>query len=394
MKIAWALAALVALWPTTRAEAHAIGQSYFYLQVYEDRVTGRFEISLEDLNAVFWLAGIDRRVTPETLDEAIPLLHDYYRDRVALFDESGAPIAIRFTSHGLLDERGGYALLSFDVGDAAGVPERMTVDYHVLFDEDPEHRALLIVEHHWGTGTFANEARASLEFSPDARRQEFTFPTGSRTTGVVALAGRGAREISVGIDHLLFVVALLLPPAFVRYRGKGPLAPKAVLADAMPASAAFAIGCALALVVGSIELVFLPPRLVETVVGASVGIVAVHAVRPCLGRGFVMAAAGFGLFHGLGFSVTLYRLGALQEHLWLGVSAFLIGLVLAQMAIILIAAGAIWLAWHPVVLRRVMLHAAVAVMVVLSVLWIAERGLGFAFLKPGSLVAAARDTLG
>jgi hypothetical protein len=393
MKVAWALAALVACWPATRVEAHAIGQSYFYLQVYEDRVTGRFEISLEDLNAVFWLAGIDHRVTPETLDEAIPLLHDYYRERVALFDASGAPLTVTFTSHGLLDERGGYALLSFDLGGPAGVPERMIVDYDVLFDEDSEHRALLIVEHHWGTGTFANEARASLEFSPDVRRQEFTLPTGSRTTGVLTLVGRGAREITAGIDHLLFVVALLLPVAFVRHRGEPPSAPQAVHFDATRASVAFAIGYAMALVLGSVELVFLPPRLVETVIGASVGVVAVHAVRPLLGRSLAIAAAGFGLFHGLGFSVTLYRLGALQEHLWLGLSAFLSGLLLAQLATVLLVAGGLRVAWHPVQLRRVVLHAVAAVMIVLSVLWIAQRGLDLGFLKPGSLVAAARDAL-
>ena len=65
--------------PAAEARAHNVGQSYLYLQVYEDRVTGRFEVSLADFNAALRLAGTDREITPSNLDEKIGFLRDYYR---------------------------------------------------------------------------------------------------------------------------------------------------------------------------------------------------------------------------------------------------------------------------------------------------------------------------
>ena len=53
------LAALAA----TEAHAHMAGQSYLYLQVYPDRVSGRFELPLAEGNAAPGQAGTGRAIT-------------------------------------------------------------------------------------------------------------------------------------------------------------------------------------------------------------------------------------------------------------------------------------------------------------------------------------------
>ena len=57
----WALA-LLAVLIATGASAHNLGQSYLYLQIYEDTVTGRFEIALSDLNPALGLAGTEAEI--------------------------------------------------------------------------------------------------------------------------------------------------------------------------------------------------------------------------------------------------------------------------------------------------------------------------------------------
>ena len=42
----------------SEASAHNLGESYIYLQVYRETVTGRFEISFTDLNPALGLAGV------------------------------------------------------------------------------------------------------------------------------------------------------------------------------------------------------------------------------------------------------------------------------------------------------------------------------------------------
>ena len=131
------------LLPATEARAHNEGQSYLYLQVYQDRVSGRFEIPLADFNAALRLTGTDREITANTLDQRIGFLQDYYLQHVTVSDAAG-PLAIRFTSHSFLKARGGYARLSFDLDGLDGVPDVLTFDYSVLFDEVPGHRGFLL----------------------------------------------------------------------------------------------------------------------------------------------------------------------------------------------------------------------------------------------------------
>ena len=83
--------------------------------MYKSRVTGRFEVSLADFNAALRLSGTDREITAANLDEEIDVLKAYYRSHVTISDARG-PLSITFTTHGLFAERGGFALLSFDLG--------------------------------------------------------------------------------------------------------------------------------------------------------------------------------------------------------------------------------------------------------------------------------------
>jgi hypothetical protein len=81
----WCLIALLATLTPATGRAHNFGESYLYLQIYSDHVTGRFEIALVDLNHGLELYGTDRVVTLDNLDEKIGFLQDYYRKQLEKF---------------------------------------------------------------------------------------------------------------------------------------------------------------------------------------------------------------------------------------------------------------------------------------------------------------------
>ena len=124
----WCLCGVLAVVAATAARGHNLGESYLYLQIYEKSVGGRFEIALSDLNPALGLAGTDREITPENFDQRVGFLQDYYREHVTISDDRG-PLPIRFTEHDVLAAKGGYALLSFDLGGLDEVPEVLTFDY-------------------------------------------------------------------------------------------------------------------------------------------------------------------------------------------------------------------------------------------------------------------------
>ena len=76
----------------------------------------------------------------------------------------------------------------------------------------------------------------------------------------------------------------------------------------------------------------MPSRPVEVLIAASVGVAAVHAVRPLAARGAAVIALGFGLVHGLAFAGILADLGLDGTTSVLSLLAFNVGIELAQLA--------------------------------------------------------------
>lgn len=361
----------------TGARAHSEGQSYLYLQVYSDRLSGRFEVALHDFNAALGLSGTDREITPGNLDERIGVLQDYYRRHVTISDEAG-PLSIEFTTHGVMGRREPYAQLSFDLGGFDRVPERLTFDYAVLFDEEPGHRGFLIVEHNWATGTFANEGQISVVFSPDSRRQEFDLTTSGRLRGFLSLVHLGAEHMLLGLDHIFFLLALLLPVALRREGGRWqPVETvRPALWNAVVIVTAFAAAHAVALTLAALGLPDLPEALVETVIAASTTLAAAHILFP-LFRGRVWwTIFALSLFHGMGFAGGLRDLGGLEDHRALSVVAFNLGVELGQLVIVAVVLPLLYLVRRLTLYRRALLPLAAVGLILVSGVWVVERAFG------------------
>ena len=384
------LLALLGLVLPTEARAHNLGESYLYLQIYSDRMTGRFEISLEDLNKGLGRTGTPRVITAANIDQHIDFVQAYYRARVALFVD-GRQVPIRFTRHGILDVKGGILQLPFEFAGVNGVPPKLTIDYRVLFDEVPGHRGFLLVEHNWATATFANEARISLVFDPHSTRQEFEIVSG-RLRGFLAVVRLGTQHIWMGYDHVMFLVALLLPAVLLRREGRwregAGFTP--ALVNVVKIVTAFTVAHTVTLSLASLDVVRLPGRLVEVIIAASIAVAAADLVYPVFrGRTWVVVFA-FGLFHGFGFAGALEEMGLLRENLWLSLLGFNLGVELGQLAIVVVLFPVLFLLRGLTAYRRLLLPTAAATMIFVSVGWAVERALGVDLPGLGALFWLAR----
>jgi hypothetical protein len=375
--LAFGLLALALVSVPTGARAHMEGQSYLYLQVYADRLSGRFEVALHDLNAALGLSGTDREITPENLDERIGFLQDYYRQHVTISVESG-PLPLEFTTHGVMGHGEPYAQLSFDLGRYERVPERLTVDYSVLFDDEPAHRGFLIIEHNFATGTFANEGQISLVFSPDSRQQELDLTTSGRLRGFLALVRLGADHMLLGLDHIFFLLALLLPVALRREGGSWqPVETvRPALWNAVVIVTAFAAAHAVALTLAALGLPDLPEALVETVIAASTTLAAVHVLVPVFRGRVWWILFALSLFHGMGFAGGLRSLGGLEDHRALSVFAFNLGVELGQLLIVAVVFPVLFLIRRLAVYRKGLLPLAAVGLILVSGVWVIERAFG------------------
>lgn len=121
----------------------------------------------------------------------------------------------------------------------------------------------------------------------------------------------GMRHIAEGTDHLLFLLALLLPaPLFAgASRWAGFAGARHTLVQNLKVVTAFTIGHSITLALAAFGLVHLPGRPVEVLIAVSILISALHALRPLFPGREARIAAFFGLIHGLAFAATLGQLG-------------------------------------------------------------------------------------
>lgn len=133
--------------------------------------------------------------------------------------------------------------------------------------------------------------------------------------------GLGVEHIIGGIDHLLFLVALLALA--------GGLWPTVKIVTAFTAAHSLTLSLA------SLGLVDVPASIVEPLIAASIVWVAVeNLVAPAgLGRRWLVAAV-FGLMHGLGFASALTELDLSRDALIRALVGFNVGVELGQLAFV------------------------------------------------------------
>jgi hypothetical protein len=360
--------------------AHNLGESYLYLQVRSDSISGRFEIALSDLNPALGLEGTVREITPQNFSENVDFLQDYYLEHVTI-SAGQKRLAIEFTGADLLEVRGGYALLPFDLGGFAAVPDTLTFDYSVLFDEEPSHRGFLLIESNWATGTFANENQISLVFSPSSRRQDFDLTSSGVWQGFRAVVGLGVEHIWMGVDHVLFLIALLLPAVMRREDGRWQPVENfsAALIQVIKIVTAFTVAHSVTLSLAALGVLELPGTFVEVVIAASIAIAAGDILVPLFRGRIWLVVFGFGLFHGFGFAGALSEMGVLGEHLGLSLFAFNLGVEIGQVVIVAALFPLLFLVRRLTWYRKVILPAAAVFMILVSSAWVVERAFGVHF---------------
>jgi hydrogenase/urease accessory protein HupE len=156
-------------------------------------------------------------------------------------------------------------------------------------------------------------------------------PNGAHVAGTYLRLG--VEHILGGIDHLLFVLALLLLT-----RGFGRL---------VKTVTAFTLAHSITLGLAALGFVHVPQRPVEAVIALSIVFVAAEIVRARRGRKGMAARAPwvvafiFGLLHGFGFAGALSEIGLPPGHIPLALLFFNVGVELGQLLFVAAALASV-----------------------------------------------------
>jgi hypothetical protein len=189
----------------------------------------------------------------------------------------------------------------------------------------------------------------------DAGHRELDVGDTSALTSARRFAGLGVEHILSGIDHVLFLVALLLGASgFV---------------SVLKLATAFTAAHSVTLALGALGWVQVPAEIVEPLIALSIAYVAAENVFGGASRHRLGVVFGFGLLHGLGFASSLSWSGDVDLGALVSFNA---GIETGQALIIVALFPALLLIrryrWSPVA------HTgAAACAALLGLLWFVER---------------------
>lgn len=353
-----------------RAYAHQSSEAYLALTLSGTAVSGRMDLHLQDLDHAFGLdTDRDGQITWAEALAAKPALDAALADSLVLSGpKGGCPHSL-----GALEltrrSDGVYAVLPLSAA-CPGALDGIALHYDLLFPFDAGHRLRVTASDPDNADTWIG----TLTPSAPATRLGPAEPL----PVFIPFLWQGVVHMLEGIDHVLFLLTLLLTACLVRGPSGWQMALSFYTVAARTAGlvTAFTIGHSITLALAASGTVLLPPGPVEALIAATVAFAALNIVWPMVTRRVWVVAAGFGLIHGFGFANVLAELDLPPADFALALFAFNLGVEVGQLLCVALVLPLTYLAGRLALYRQVALPALSLGVAGVGAIWLVERSFG------------------
>ncbi|WP_158299425.1 HupE/UreJ family protein [Paenibacillus antri] len=333
--IGWAAAVVAALGSTFisgTASAHAGSTGYSEIVVEDRGLAYGLFVSEQDLAETLPDLDLDRdeRISPEELRTGIDAIEAFVNDGIAVTGDG--ELGTGEVEGAAFDEKAKSPMVRIDIRYGYEAPvSRFMIQYGLLFDTHPDYRnfaSIRIGEHTVDQVLNASNTILQIAGANGAAAEGARGADVSWTSTLGTFVWMGMEHIWGGLDHMLFVLALLL-----NVRGWKSLAATIT---------AFTLGHSATLALSALELASLSPLVVEPVIALSILYVAAENVlrREEADRSRLQVTALFGLVHGFGFAEILH--GTLSGNVALPLFSFNLGVEIGQLVVVAAALPLLW----------------------------------------------------
>jgi hypothetical protein len=389
--LAMLVTALCALLPAAPAAAHLMPNSAINLDFTSQAVSAEI---LMPLNELSYATGRKFRLhAGHDLGADGPFLKAYVLDHLALKSPDRRPWTVRLDDLGVVSDSWGTDLRAeVKLTPPPGAPlRRFDLRYDAIIDRVVNHFVLVFAHSDFRTGTFSSEPEMIGGLQSPVFTVNIDRGQGSAWRGFASAMRLGMRHIAEGHDHLLFLIALILPaPLIARGRRWGEFGGVRHTAEGLAAVvSAFTVGHSITLIGGAFFGWKLPSQPVEIGIAISIFISSIHAWRPLFNGREAWIAGGFGLVHGLAFATVIANFGLEPLQKAQSILGFNLGIELIQLAVVLAVLPSL------VVLARLpsyfwLRSGGALLAAVASLAWIVERATG----QPNPIAEGIDSALG
>ena len=352
------------------AQAHIASSGFLSLKVDGKRVEGALELSVRDAEIAVGLdSNHDGSVTWGEARAAAGALRRYVHEHLTL-GTSQAPCTLSYGALQVTERAdGNYLWLPLSAACTVAV-QRLDIGYRLLDTEDPSHRGLLTLV---GAGTVQTAVLGGGRVT-----QSFDLSRPSAWTAFVEYLQAGVWHIWSGIDHLLFLLSLLLPAVLLRRDRHWVAVPQAApaLLNILKVVTAFTLAHSITLSLAAFDVIRLPTRLTESVIAASIIVAALNNVFPLVTEARWRIAFAFGLLHGFGFATVLSEMGLPRGARLVSLVAFNLGVEAGQLAVVLAVMPLAYLLRSTRFYRGGLMPWGSTAIAGLALVWLVQRALG------------------
>jgi hypothetical protein len=370
---------LFALSFSQHANAHEVGWSYVVLNVEQSGISGNVQLPIAELQQVLALdADGDGTLSEEETNAQWPLIEAYALGVLKLgSDEDTYKLSVIGRDR-LIIEVADFAIVRFSAVTPSPVPSRLSIEFTPFFDNNSDHRGGLLIQNNVLTGTIENHTEIAFVFAPHQPSGTINLLGESTMVKVGRFVVEGIWHIWIGIDHVLFIVTLLLTAVMAMRQKRWEPVPdfRKAFINLVTIITLFTVAHSITLALALKGWVTLPSRFVESIIALSVLVVAVNNIWPVLTGKIRWLVFVFGLFHGLGFASVLVDLLITRESKIIALIGFNIGVEAGQLVIVALVFPLLYVIRGSSFYRRILLPGLSAVVALIALWWFVTRALG------------------
>jgi hydrogenase/urease accessory protein HupE len=236
-----------------------------------------------------------------------------------------------------------------------------------MFSKDENHKAYMSIKHQSNT--------INTLFSKEVLSKNIQLNNSSYFSSFIEFIKEGIVHIFIGIDHILFLVALLLPSVFIlqnrKWRPNNSL--KITLIHVLKIVTAFTIAHSITLSLSILGLISLESWLIESLIAFSVILAGINNIFPRIEKKIWILVFIFGLIHGMGFASVLNELELANHSKFITLLGFNIGVELGQIFIVATIVPLIYLLRNRPFYQPFILKFGSFLIVLMGIIWFYER---------------------
>lgn len=334
-----ALSIILLLATILSAAAHPMPNSLVDLKITPKMLVFEIHVPLSDFETAFG----------EKVDLASPeKLAAYFSQHLRMESADGGFWKLDFGSAEIVETSDAFigkyaelrAILTAEPPTEATDLRKFTLFYDIVLHQIVTHQAIIHIKQDWENGIhdgYKELAVAKMDIETGKIYPILVnIEIGSAWKGMKTMLELGMSHIAEGMDHLLFLLMLLLvaplKTAGKKWAGFGGL--RYSWLRLLKMVTAFTLGHSLTLAVCSLGWVRFSNQWIEVAIAVSILVSAVHAIFPLFFGKEVLVAAAFGLIHGMAFSNTISNLHLDKTQLVLSIFGFNVGIELMQLFIV------------------------------------------------------------